>query len=253
MIFNKVKHITAGIIIGAICTTSIGALASSSTLVNAWLTENVAFKFNDEYKTVPEEYKVFIYEDRTYVPVRFVAENLGATVDWDESSRTVKLSTPELKPSEEKEIEEENTEKENNLEESDIEESKENLQPERNYTKLPQTKTYKDMVVVATLVTQDDNYTRVYLSIENKGNIPLQLVLSEMEATVDGEKYTINNTPTHVWDIKWYHDINNDETRDGYVTLPTFNDEKKEMNLKLTILYNDGSQKKEELEFDIAY
>ena len=33
--------------------------------------------------------------NRTYIPVRFVAESLGFGVDWDDSSRTVLLRTPE--------------------------------------------------------------------------------------------------------------------------------------------------------------
>ena len=31
----------------------------------------------------------FIENDRTYTPVRFIAETLGATVDWDEETRQV--------------------------------------------------------------------------------------------------------------------------------------------------------------------
>ena len=34
----------------------------------------------------------FISNDRTYLPVRFIAENLGATVLWDNYSREVIIS-----------------------------------------------------------------------------------------------------------------------------------------------------------------
>jgi len=34
-----------------------------------------------------------IYEDRTYVPVRFLAEGLGATVVWDAPTRTVNITS----------------------------------------------------------------------------------------------------------------------------------------------------------------
>ncbi len=37
--------------------------------------------------------KAIIKEDRTYVPIRYVAEELGATVGWDASTRTVIITT----------------------------------------------------------------------------------------------------------------------------------------------------------------
>jgi hypothetical protein len=33
----------------------------------------------------------FIYEDRTFVPVRFIAEHLGAFVTWDAETQTVTI------------------------------------------------------------------------------------------------------------------------------------------------------------------
>lgn len=33
----------------------------------------------------------YIENDRTYLPIRFIAENLGATVTWDDAARTVKI------------------------------------------------------------------------------------------------------------------------------------------------------------------
>ena len=37
---------------------------------------------------------VFIENDRTYTPIRFIAENLGSTVEWDPITRTVIMSKP---------------------------------------------------------------------------------------------------------------------------------------------------------------
>ncbi len=36
----------------------------------------------------------FVYEDRTYVPVRVIAESLGAEVGWDEGTQQVSISKP---------------------------------------------------------------------------------------------------------------------------------------------------------------
>lgn len=33
-----------------------------------------------------------IYENRTFVPLRFISENFGAKVDWEEKTRTIKIT-----------------------------------------------------------------------------------------------------------------------------------------------------------------
>ena len=44
-------------------------------------------------RTKAMDTKAIIKEDRTYVPIRYVAEELGATVGWDASTRTVIITT----------------------------------------------------------------------------------------------------------------------------------------------------------------
>ena len=64
-----------------------------STTIELWIGKNIA-KVNDidipidpnNYKVVPE-----IINSRTIVPVRFVAENLGAKVDWDGPTQTITI------------------------------------------------------------------------------------------------------------------------------------------------------------------
>ncbi len=47
-------------------------------------------------KPVPLEVPATIIDDRTMVPVRFVAEAFGYTVDWDDTIRSVILTSPEI-------------------------------------------------------------------------------------------------------------------------------------------------------------
>ena len=42
-------------------------------------------------ETVKMDASAFIADGRTYTPARFVAENLGASVEWDEEVRTVTI------------------------------------------------------------------------------------------------------------------------------------------------------------------
>lgn len=65
---------------------------------------NIAIVNNESIKLDTE---AIIYEDRTYVPLRFVSEQLGAEVDWDGSTRTVIIkeesmiiTNPDFTPSE---------------------------------------------------------------------------------------------------------------------------------------------------------
>lgn len=51
----------------------------------------VAFKFNDKTVSLEENYVSLNYEGHTYVPLRFIAENLGALVSYDSRSGTVSI------------------------------------------------------------------------------------------------------------------------------------------------------------------
>lgn len=79
----------------------LGSILTSTTIVSAGsnqVTVNdasyVRFMFNGIEKSVPEGYTVLMYQDRTYVPARFVAENLGANVGWDGNTQTVIIDSP---------------------------------------------------------------------------------------------------------------------------------------------------------------
>lgn len=65
----------------------VGLFLASTTLASAGTQQitvqdasQVKFTFNGVKKSVPSGYTVLMYQDRTYVPARFVAENLGANV-----------------------------------------------------------------------------------------------------------------------------------------------------------------------------
>lgn len=58
--------------------------------VPAFADSSAQITINGELCDIPEGYgRVFVQNDRTYVPVRFVTEQLGCTVDWDETHQTI--------------------------------------------------------------------------------------------------------------------------------------------------------------------
>ena len=44
----------------------------------------------------------FIENDRTYTPIRFISENLGASIEWVEKDQKVIITKPEIKKAETK-------------------------------------------------------------------------------------------------------------------------------------------------------
>lgn len=255
MFFQRYKQLLAGVIIGLLCALPCGALAKATQQVSAWAAEQISFVFNGEKKELLTGYTVLLYNDRTYVPARFVAEQLGAEVDWLEDIQTVKITSLPCSACLEREAgqdEGEGKEEPQPQEPADKEESK---QPERDYRKLPQTKVLHDMEVSVTLIVDDgatqENYSRVYVHVKNKGDIPLQLKQRQIKAIVDGEEYKNASVPDYKYDNRWYHDIHTDKKEEGYVVLPFIPEDSKEMLLELTILYNDAAQKTETVEFAI--
>lgn len=79
----------AGVIFAS--TAVAGAAAYGTITVND--NSFVKFKFDGVEKQLPAGYSVLNYQGRTYVPARFVAEQLGAKVDWDAATSTVLITS----------------------------------------------------------------------------------------------------------------------------------------------------------------
>jgi len=124
-------------------------------------------------------------------------------------------------------------------------------QPAGNYQKLPLSRTLPSMNISVTGLIEDDHYTRIYLELENKKSVPLQLLHARTKAIVDGEVYKTSEIMYFALDERWYHDISEEEIREGYVMLPPLPEGSKEMLLELTVLYNDANQETATVEFYI--
>ena len=264
---SKYRQLIIGIIIGLLCTLSTGALASTSAWVSALIDGDIAFQFDEQRQALPEGSTVLLYENRTYVPARFVAEKLGAVVEWDALTKTVKINTKpctecQALQKEKQALEESVKEQEEKIKaleerikalENEVgeEETSAEGQPAGNYQKLPLSRVLPDMNISVTAMFKDDHYTRIYLELENKKAVPLQLLHTRTTAIVDGEIYKTGDILHFALDERWYHDIQEEEIEVGYVMLPPIPKDAKEMLLELTILYNDAKQETTTLEFYI--
>lgn len=88
--FNKSYSVKSS---NGITTPQIGTPETVTALIN----HDISFKFEEE-EFIPREADGTIvypitYNDRTYIPARFIAEKAGLTVTWDEANKVVGFNT----------------------------------------------------------------------------------------------------------------------------------------------------------------
>ena len=69
-------------------------ITSFSIVINVYAQN--AVKLIIDGKTVSTDPEAFIKDGRTLVPIRLIAEELGAEVNWDNESRTVHISKGDM-------------------------------------------------------------------------------------------------------------------------------------------------------------
>lgn len=102
---NKIKYTTLGFILGAILFMGLGFIYANSN-AEAILAHfnNIKITVNGQQIKTDVEAPPFIYNDRTYVPLRFVAEALGADVGWDSKTKTAIINSKNNNTSQEEEV-----------------------------------------------------------------------------------------------------------------------------------------------------
>jgi len=68
-------------------------ITSTGTRIEMWIGKNLAYTNGKHVPIDPQNKNVVpeIINGRTMVPVRFVAESLGATVSWNERTKTITI------------------------------------------------------------------------------------------------------------------------------------------------------------------
>ncbi|WP_336790582.1 stalk domain-containing protein [Paenibacillus sp. MMO-177] len=90
---KNLRHYTLMLLIIALCTVlplTAGAASSSVTIK----TQAVNLKFDGQSLALPDGQYAFIYQDRTYIPVRFISYALQKSVKWDQKTSKVTVSEP---------------------------------------------------------------------------------------------------------------------------------------------------------------
>ncbi|TYP74114.1 copper amine oxidase N-terminal domain-containing protein [Paenibacillus methanolicus] len=90
----KYKQLAIGALLGSMITGAGAVAASEGAAITAFLKNEIVFKFNGVEKKLDKGYSVLTYNNATYVPARFVAEEFGANVVWDNKTQTIQIITP---------------------------------------------------------------------------------------------------------------------------------------------------------------
>lgn len=95
---NKFKQLFIGVIIGGLVFGGIPVFALTGTKTIEVIYNNI--KITLDGKEVKTDAEPLQYQGRTFVPVRFVSEALGASVEWNNETKTVEIvkSTSTPKP-----------------------------------------------------------------------------------------------------------------------------------------------------------
>lgn len=222
----KYRQLLLGMIIGGIVATGSTALAGTGGVAS--LAEWVKFKFDGQEKTLPEGYSVLIYQDRTYIPARFVAEELGAKVEWDDKSKTVLITAPKKDST------------------------------TTTFESLPVVKTVDGVRMELYSMRSEDKFTQFFLKIKNTTTKRMQLDQGKTKFVTSDETFKhedladVHNIFFKA-DQAWYNDILEDQTREGFVMLPKLSKDIKEGTLHLKLIQNDGSQIETDVKFDAKW
>ncbi len=88
---EKTKHITCGVVMGAMLATAVPATASQITKSIQATYNNIKIIVDGQQVSTNKNNEPFIYNGTTYLPIRAVGEAVGKQVSWDGKTNTVYL------------------------------------------------------------------------------------------------------------------------------------------------------------------
>lgn len=88
---EKAKHVTCGVVMGAMLATAVPATASQITKSIQATYNNIKIIVDGQQVSTNKNNEPFIYNGTTYLPIRAVGEAVGKQVSWDGRTNTVYL------------------------------------------------------------------------------------------------------------------------------------------------------------------
>lgn len=193
---GKKRYLVLGIAAGFLLSLGVQTYAQDAvSAVAAWIRNDYRIEYNGEEKKLPEGYQILVYQNRTYLPLRYVGELLGADIQWDGETNTASI----------------------------FQEKNPGIIDTTGYGVLPQSVETLDYRITATaLMGKDDTEgARLYLSLKNKSDSVLRLDQGSTVFEIDGKKYTYRDVDSLLYDSRWYTTyLEKDAEAEGYLRLP---------------------------------
>lgn len=193
---GKKRYLVLGIAAGFLLSLGVQTYAQDAvSAVAAWIRNDYRIEYNGEEKKLPEGYQILVYQNRTYLPLRYVGELLGADIQWDGETNTASI----------------------------FQEKNPGIIDTTGYGVLPQSVETLDYRITATaLMGKDDTEgARLYLSLKNKTDSVLRLDQGSTVFEIDGKEYTYRDVDSLLYDSRWYTTyLEKDAEAEGYLRLP---------------------------------
>lgn len=193
---GKKRYLVLGIAAGFLLSLGVQTYAQDAvSTVAAWIRNDYRIEYNGEEKKLPEGYQILVYQNRTYLPLRYVGELLGADIQWDGETNTASI----------------------------FQEKNPGIIDTTGYGVLPQSVETLDYRITATaLMGKDDaEGPRLYLSLKNKTDSVLRLDQGSTVFEIDGKEYTYRDVDSLLYDSRWYTTyLEKDAEAEGYLRLP---------------------------------
>ncbi|MBP2027127.1 hypothetical protein J2Z35_000921 [Acetoanaerobium pronyense] len=246
------KKFLSGILTGLLISTTLISFAQPIE-VKSYINEGFSFIFNGERKELPPEYKALVYEGRSYVPARFVGENLGAEVTFNSQTKQINF----VYNSHQTELEDiiENYENEiSKLNEriKELEEDTSTRQDNIRYSTLPITQSLDGFEIRLQNFDFNSfgNVSYLSLNLENTNSAkPYKILPLETKLIIDGVTYSPSSS---FLDFSLFNYLNNGDKVNGTIGYTNLPKDLEKMEILFTVGYSDGfTEKTQDVRFYI--
>lgn len=238
----KIKKIM-GLVLGTtILASSIGFAAPEA--IQAFNQPDFTIKVNGLTQVHPEGLKPIVYNNRTYLPVAFIAELLGSKVSFDSDNKTVSIDedkselilAKEKIEKYEKEIQDLNSE----IEKLKLETSESSSQ---NYSKLPTRATQDGYSLSVEGLSVREGDGRLFVSLKNtsaESGVKLKPLDTILE--FDGTKYKSEPTISDSVGPELFQWVKRGDTLNAVIPFRNLPDDKDIEKMKITIFLETNSR-----------
>lgn len=215
---GKKRYLAAGLALGICASVSVQVFAQDIIQsITASIRDDYTIRYNGETQSLPPTYHILSYQDRTYLPIRYVSDLLGADIDWNGTTNTITIEQKKT-PSDVIDTTEAGT--------------------------LPQTIETVDYRITASVLVKDTSgEDRLYLHLKNKYDTTLWLDQSNVVFNIDGKTYPYSVIDSLNYDKRWYiQTLDKDEEMEGYLRLPQEARNAEMVQVTLHLIQDDESK-----------